>query len=503
MAVIGLDAGSTGCKCIVFGNDGRPHAYAYREYPRNLSSDVISSDCIWENVSDVIREAVAAYRVKQDRQEDDGRILAICISSFGEAFVPLDAAGRALDDIMLYTDQRGLEECMDFCDKFGEENIMRITGVKPHPMYSLPKIAWLRSHKPEVFSQVWKFLLVEDFIIYKLTGKTFTDYSLASRTMAFDIRTLSWNDDLLDLAGIGADRMATPVPSGTAVAKVAAGMSDLLGLDADVQVVTGGHDQVCAAVGSGITSAGAAADGIGTVECIIPAFAAPVDDPGFAGNNYCCVPYPVDNMYVTYAFNFTGGSLLKWFRDNLARDVKLEADKLGIGVYALLEQQIPEEPTSIFVIPHFAGSGTPDMDPAAKAAIYGLTFRHHQSDIFKACLEGVTYEMKYNIDLLKSHGIDIKELYAVGGGSKSLVWLGIKAAITGCTIHQLEVEEAGITGAAIMASVAVGIYPTIRDACDVFIKVRNTIIPDMELHRKYMKLYEEYKRIRNFTVGMK
>ncbi|MHB8963038.1 MAG: FGGY-family carbohydrate kinase [Saccharofermentanales bacterium] len=501
MAVIGLDAGSTGCKCIVFGNDGRPLAYAYREYPRSLSSDVISSDCIWDNVSAVIREAVASYRTMKEDHEGDGRIQAIGISSFGEAFVPVDASGMALDDIMLYTDQRGIDECRSFCEEFGEADIMRITGVKPHPMYSLPKIAWIRAHKPEVFRRVWKFLLVEDFIIYRLTGEAFTDYSLASRTMAFDIRKLAWDDELLALAGIGSGKMALPVPSGTAVAAVRPDMADLLGLDADVRVVTGGHDQVCAAVGCGITAAGAAADGIGTVECIIPAFAAPVDDLSFAANNYCCVPFPVNNMYVTYAFNFTGGSLLKWFRDNLARDVKAEADRLGVGVYALLEQQIPDEPTSIFVIPHFAGSGTPDMDPSAKATIHGLSFRHRQSDLFKACLEGVTYEMKYNIDLLKSHGIEIKELYAVGGGSKSLAWLGIKAAITGCTIRQLEVEEAGITGAAIMASVAMGIFPTIPAACEAFIKVSNTIIPDMELHRKYAVLYEEYKRVRAFSSG--
>ncbi len=501
MAVIGMDIGSTGCKCIVFGHDGTPYAYSYREYPRSLSSDVIPASCIWDNAAEVLREAAASYRTLQGSA--DGRIRAICISTFGEAFVPVDAAGNALDDIMLYTDRRGLEECADLCASLGEETIMRITGVKPHPMYSLPKIEWLRRHKPDIFARTWKFLLMEDYIIYKLTGETVIDYSLASRTMAFDIRKLSWDDGLLAAAGISRDRMSVPVPSGTAVAAVSRTAAEAIGLDAGILVVTGGHDQVCAAVGSGIFSPGAAADGIGTVECIIPLFPKPVDDLSFTGSNYCCVPYPVGGTYVTYAFNFTGGSLLKWFRDNLARDVKAEAARLGANVYAMLENQIPAEPSPLFVVPHFAGSGTPELDPSDTAVISGLTFRHGPGDLFRACLEGVTYEMKYNMDLLETHGIRIRELYAVGGGSKSMAWLGIKAAITGCPIHQLEVEEAGITGTAIMACVAAGIYPSVPEACSAFIRERNTIWPDAGLHERYEELYAEYKRIRAFSVSGK
>jgi xylulokinase len=149
------------------------------------------------------------------------------------------------------------------------------------------------------------------------------------------------------------------------------------------------------------------------------------------------------------------------------------------------------------VIPHFAGSGTPDMNSSDTGSIVGITFNHGSPEIYRALLEGVTFEMKYNMELLKSVGVEITELRAVGGGAKSKLWLEIKAAITGCRILQLEVDEAGITGAAILASVAMGNYSSINEAAEVFIKVKNIIEPDLELKAKYDEMYLQYKKIRN------
>lgn len=536
MAIIGLDVGSTGCKCIIFSDDGVNEAYAYREYSRNLSCTTLPAKVIWDSVCSVLKEANKAYLNKyanntlsdsssvvaihkntfsknnddsavgngnQDNvvnvkvNADNYKVKAICISSFGESFVPVDINGDALSDIMLYTDPRGKEECEEFFLTVSEEDIMKISGVKPHPMYSLPKIAWIRKNKPEIFENTWKFLLIEDYIIYKLTGSSFIDYSLASRTMAFDVTKKCWDKSLLSLAGLDESKMSTPVPSGTFVGTIHDELSVQLGLPSDLKVVTGGHDQVCAAVGAGVATIGTAIDGIGTVECITPAFSSPILESDFLNNNFACVPYAIPGMYVTYAFNFTGGSLLKWFRDNFAAKEEIEARETGISVYRILDEKCAKQPTSVMVVPHFAGSGTPDMRPSDTGSIAGLTFQHGAPEIYRALLEGVTFEMKYNMELLKSVGVEITELRAVGGGAKSKLWLEIKAAITGCRILQLEVDEAGITGAAIMASVAVGNYSSINEAAKDFIKIKNVIEPDLELKVQYDEMYLQYKKIRN------
>jgi len=569
MAIIGLDVGTTGCKCIIFSDKGMNEAYAYEEYTRSLSCTTISAERIWQSVCSVLSRANEIYLEKykestlykgpssqkhcgnnnfdnkdymetvsidNDRVSDnckngnnnrnsentdnndsdisgnefstcqnandslnfaDSSIKAISISSFGESFVPVDIYGDALSDIMLYTDPRGKDECEEFLSVISEDEIMQSCGVKPHPMYSLPKIAWIRKNQPEVFEKTWKFLLIEDYVIYKLSGVTAIDYSLASRTMAFDVTRKCWDNKLLALAGISEIKMSLPSPSGTAVGVIKPEIAISLGLPLDVKVVTGGHDQVCAAVGAGVVALGTAIDGIGTVECITPAFSSPILDSDFLNNNYACVPYAIPGMYVTYAFNFTGGALLKWFRDNFASKEEIESKESGKSVYWILDEKAAKNPTSVMVIPHFAGSGTPDMNPLDTGSIVGLTFQHGVPEIYRALLEGVTFEMKYNMELLSSVGVDITELRAVGGGAKSKLWLEIKAAITGCRILQLEVEEAGITGAAMLASVAIGIFPTLKEASEVFVKVKAIIEPDLDLKKKYEEIYTRYKKYRN------
>lgn len=540
MAIIGLDVGSTGCKCIIFSDAGKSMAYAYEEYPRNLSCTTISANTIWDFVGNVLSKANSEYnslfiskcenngikiadtdcngnlKIKENlnslsKENSECDILfsddfagqhetvkAICISSFGESFVPVDINGNPLSDIMLYTDSRGQKECENFCNVMDEDEIMKICGVKPHRMYSLPKIEWIRKNDPDVFNKTWKFLLVEDYIIYKLTGETFIDYSLASRTMAFDVTNKCWSKTLLSLAGIDESKLSSPVPSGYIVGTIKDLVADLIGLNKNIRVVTGGHDQVCAAVGAGVVDIGTAIDGIGTVECITPAFSSPILESSFLNNNYACVPYAVPGMYVTYAFNFTGGSLLKWFRDNFAAKEDLLAKETSQSVYKILDDNAAKSPTSVIVVPHFSGSGTPDMNPCDFGTIYGLSFEHGSPEIYRALLEGVTFEMKYNMELLESVGVIIRELRAVGGGAKSKLWLKIKAAITGCTIHQLQLDEAGITGAGIMAAVAIGLFPDLKAACDVFVKIKQTITPDPELTDKYTVMYEKYKELRKF-----
>ncbi|HOV69112.1 MAG TPA: FGGY-family carbohydrate kinase, partial [Clostridia bacterium] len=350
MALMGLDVGSTGCKAMVFTEDGKLLANAYREYD-NDSAYRINAEIIWKSVCDVIKKCVS---------ETHAKIKALSVSSFGESFVPVDINGNVLADTMLYTDNRGNVQCKRYQEQFGAEKMMAIAGAKPQPMFSLFKIGYIRDEQPDIFAKAHKFLLMGSFIIHRLTGEFAVDYSLAARTYAFDIINKKWSPELLGLAGMGEDKMAAAVPCGTIVSTILPDVAQELGLPADLKIVTGGHDQVCAATGAGITQPGYAIDGMGTVECITPVFDKPILTDVFLFNNYACVPYSIDGMYVTYAFNFTGGSILKWYRDNLARAEAQAAKEKNINVYKLLDESGAREPTGLTVLPLFAGSATPD-----------------------------------------------------------------------------------------------------------------------------------------------
>jgi len=328
MSIIGLDIGTTGCKCTIFGIDGNIASYSYSEYdtkspqPGYYEIDPVE---VWESVKKVIFNAVRSYRGE--------RIKALSISSFGEAAVPVDKNGRVLANSIIYMDKRGSEECKIIETALGKEKIMQISGVSSHPMYTISKVMWIKKNTPDIYNRAWKLMLFGDFISFCLTGDPVIDHSLASRTMAFDIISKEWSDEILDAAKIDKKIFSKISPSGTIIGEVKKEIAKVLGLSDGVLVVTGGHDQVCAAVGAGILSEGMAIDGIGTVECITPVFNRPVINKVMLENKYNCAPFAKKDMYASYAFNFTGGSLLKWYRDTFALHQKEYYDLIGKNIY--------------------------------------------------------------------------------------------------------------------------------------------------------------------------
>jgi len=490
MAFIGLDIGTSGCKCGIFDAEGGIKAFSYREYEvLNPGEGLfeLNPEEVWEAVKYVIKTSAAEFNGE--------RVTAICVSSFGESGVPLDKEGNALCNSFLYTDIRGAEQCRKLVEKNGLAEIMNLTGVHAHPMYTINKVMWIRENMYDIYKRIWKFMLFEDYILYKLGRVAAIDYSLASRTMAFNVTDKVWEKRIFETSGIEPGIFSEAVPSGTVIGTIKDGIAEELGLPKGVQLVTGGHDQVCAAIGGGIISEGMALYGIGTVECITPAFGAPVLNDRMLGNNFACVPHAKDKMYVTYAFNFSGGAILKWYRDNFARSEKAEADAKGENVYDILDRKAAKNPTGILMLPHFAGSGTPRMDTASRGAIIGLGFDTGYPHIYRALLEGITYEMLYNLECLEEAGITVNELRAVGGGAKSDFWLQIKADIMGRKITKLDINEAGTLGTAILAGVATGVYESVEGAVKRLVKTKKEYYANEKNYEIYMENYAKYKKM--------
>ena len=478
MKIAGLDIGTTGCKLTVFDENGKQLGKAYQDYPvrRHVSGHEIDISTMMDSVYAVIDEMV--------RQYPD--IAGIGVTSFGETFVLVDEAGEPLCNAMLYTDPRGAKECAELVEKLGADKIADVTGLAPHEMYSIAKIMWIRNHQPEVFAAARRIHLIEDFVVWHLTGRAQMDYSLATRTMAFDIHNLVWSSEIFDAAGIDVSLMSRLVPTGTSAGKITPEAAAKTRLDPECEIISVAHDQVAAAVGAGAFDGSVAVDGAGTVECLTPVYDSLPEIPVMAKGYFSVVPHAVPGKYVAYAFSYTGGALIQW---------ALETFGKGETNQSMEEAYGKDEPTGLLVLPHFAGAATPYMDTGSRGAILGLTTATTAAEIYRACMEGVAYEMRLNYEALSGSGIHFKKLNATGGGAKSKVWMQMKADILDLPITALKTTDAGTVGSAMLTGIAAGLFRDLEDAAAHMVQETETYYPRPEMHEKYMKIYERYKGV--------
>lgn len=478
MKIAGLDIGTTGCKLTVFDENGNYLNKSYRGYPvsREAGAHEIDVSFMMDCVYEVIREMAAMVP----------DLAGIGVTSFGETCVFVNKDGNPLCNAMLYTDPRGAEECAELVTKLGAKRIAEITGLAPHEMYSISKMMWMKRNRPELYTAAKRILLIEDFVVWHLTGKAQIDYSLATRTMAFDINTMSWSKEILNAAGIDESLLSAPVPTGTSAGRVSAYIAEKTGLSPDCRIVSVSHDQVAAAVGAGAFDGTVAVDGAGTVQCLTPVFDSLPDIEVMAKGNFSVVPYVIPGKYVAYAFSYTGGALIQWAMETVGRG---ETNESLEKVYN------SDEPTGILVLPHFAGAATPYMDTGSKGAIIGLTTNTSPADIYRACMEGVVYEMKLNYDALSGSGIHFEKLHATGGGAKSRVWMQMKADVLNLPVTALETADAGTVGSAMLTGVATGVFRDLKDAGEHMVKETETYYPDASMHENYMKIYERYQKV--------
>ncbi|MBD3266156.1 hypothetical protein GF373_05755 [bacterium] len=490
VSLLGIDVGTTGCKAVAFDEEGNILATAYKEYPLHSPNPgwaELDSNQVWEDIKDCLA------KVASDTQHDPIRALAV--SCQGEAVTPVDADGNFLANAIVSFDSRTEPYVQVWEEKFGREKIFQKSGQPLASLFTALKLNWIKDNLPDVFQNTKHILGFEDLVMYKLGMPPTTDYSLAGRTMLFDQQNEAWNEEFLAFLDLDPTVMPTVKPSGTLVGTIPDSIADEIGLPRGVQVVTGGHDQPCQTLGAGVIESNIAAYGIGTVECIGPAFDRPLLNEVMLSNNICCYHHACPNLYIALVYNFTGASLFRWYRDVLSRDEQKRAQAEGMDVYDLLCVEAAKEPTKLLVLPHFTTSGVPHFDTRAKGAMVGLTLNTTKAEITRGILEGITYEMRQCVELLKQAGGEVKTLRATGGGAKSAYWLQIKADIMGIPIAVPAVAEAGCLGCAILAGSATGVYASIKQAAEQIAKITRTFEPQSENHAFYTEQFALYKEI--------
>jgi xylulokinase len=490
MSLMGLDIGTTGTKATVFDEDGKILAGGYREYPLVhpqpgwMEVDPLQ---VWQMVAEAVREATAATAGDPVR--------ALAISTMGEAAVPIGTDGSVLGNSIITFDTRAADLFGEWVAGQDRAAIMRICGQPPSQMHTAAKLMWMRENRPDVHGQASRYVCFGDFAHLKMGLEPGIDYSMAARTMLFDIHRKVWSEELCGWAGLDSGLFSDPVPTGAVVGELGRQAAEELGLPTGCLVVAGSHDQPAGALGSGVIEGGLAMDATGTVECFAVAMDEPVVNEVMLDNNLACYPHAAEGLYVALAFNFTGGSLFRWVRDNIGEPEAGRARQAGRDPYELLAETMADEPTNLFIVPHFTMTGTPHMDAYPVGAVLGLTLGTTRGQLLRAALEGICYEMKLNAALLREAGADVQEFRAIGGGAKSDFWLQLKADMYNAPVVRLEVAEAASLGMAIAAGVAAGVYDSAAQAVGQLIAPRDTFTPDPSRARYYDQKLAQYREI--------
>ncbi len=488
--VLGIDAGTGGCKAVAYDFVGNQVYSAYKEYkvihPRVGWAEQDPLDW-WGAAVTVVREVVS--KVGADNIE------AVSVTSQREAFAPLDRKGRVIANAIIWLDQRAGRQEKWIKEKVGIQRVLEITGLPVDQMFSAVKLLWFKEEMPQKYSEISTLLFSKDFIIYMLAGVVATDYSMASRTMLLDIRRLEWSTELCEVLGIPMDILPPLKSSWEVVGEVTAEAAELTGLRKGTPVVTGGGDRPCEALGSGTVGEGEVNIGTGTGTC----FEAPVSQPkpdAKARVDLCVHVVPKTWEYEV-VIPATGESL-RWFRDQLGSWEVEEAKKRGVSAYSLmLEEAFTVSPGAdgVLYYPYLWGAKVPYFNPNAKGVFIGFTHAHTRAHLIRATLEGVAYHYADAVAILQELGIKVRRITMTGGEVRGKLWNEIKAAVLGSRVLIPKVTDAASLGAAILAAVGAGCFNSFEQAVNSMVHIAEEYMPDPVLSSKYAELRQLYKEV--------
>lgn len=456
--LIAYDLGTGGNKATLYDAAGRLLAAEFvpyaTEYPRAGWHEQ-RPDAWWGSMVESTRRLLAADNV------DPGTIRGLAISGHSLGCVPLDRDNRLLrESTPIWSDSRPAVQAREFFEKVDEKHWYRITGNGfPPPHYTVFKVLWYRDHEPEMFSRIKTILGTKDYINYLLTGQLATDYSYASGSGVYDLLGWRYSADLLEASGLSAELFPEIVPSTRVLGRLTAEAADALRLPRNVRVACGGVDNSCMALGARCFREGQMYASLGSSMWIANASAKPLLEEQKKPYVFTHV---VPGMFASAMAIFSGGSSLRWVRDQLCGnlvDLARRENRDPYDVMTELAQRSPAGSNKLLFNPSLAGGSSLDASPAIRGAFLGLDLGHAQADVIRATLEGIALNLRVVLDELRRLGDVGEEMVVVGGGSRSSLWRRILADALQVDIVKTSVgQEAGSLGAAALAAVAVGLW---------------------------------------------
>ena len=493
--ILGIDIGTTSLKAAVFDHAGAQKAVAVVEYSLlTPQTNIVEAPCnIYMESIQKCMQVIASKGTISTRD-----ITVVGFSVQGETLCLLDGDCQPLKNAIVWMDNRAGEQAEELRSKFGDELCYQVTGqVSFEACWPAAKLLWVKQHEPELFARVRHILLLEDYVIYQLTGKFVAEGSLLTSTEYWDIRTKKYWPEMLAYLGIDESFLPEIRESGELVGTVLPEMADLLGISPQAKITTGCLDQAAGAIGVGNIRPGIFSENIGAALAIcVPTSKLTYDPNRQMPVHYFATP----DTYMMHTFT-TGGMCLRWFRDGFCQP-ELDIQNLtGVDAYDLMGKEVDRvAPGSdgLIMLPHLQGSMAPDVNLNAKGVFYGATLQHNKAHFVRSIMESLGYLICRNLEAIDAMGLEVKQIRTMGGGSKSDVWNQIKADITGKTLHvTYSSQDTACLGAAILAGKAAGVFESIESAVDSMVKIKKTFEPNPANRAVYDKQYKKFKLLFN------
>ena len=456
MNLMGIDIGTTSVKTAVFTDKLIEKMKLTADYTLEAKGDIIEfpAEKYWEIVKGEIEKVTAELKID-----------ALAIDTQCETLILTDEDGNPTRKAIVWLDNRATEEAKMIEEHFGRKRVYEITG-QPEVTATWPasKLLWVKRNEPEVFAKTKKIFLLEDYILYKMTGKFITEKTLQSSTIYFDITKNAWWSEMLDFIGVSADMLPELLDSGVYV-------GDYKG----IKVSTGAMDQVSGAIGAGIVEDGIVSVMTGTTMVIFT----PSDKfPEYNPDSIVPCHYNYDGKYCLLSWSPTAGMALKWFKNALC-------ESFSFPELDVIAKEVAPGSDGVTFLPYLCGSTMPKYNPLARGSFTGLTTEHGRAHFVRAVMESVACMLKSNLDYL---GLDVKEIRAMGGGATSPLWCQIKSDMTGKKLVTLKNKETACLGAAILAGVGIGAFASVKEACKM-IEIGKAYEPTGD---DYAECYERY-----------
>ena len=489
---LGLDIGTSGAKALLITEAGQHVASDTQEYPlytpRPQWAEQEPEDW-WQAVVRTTQNVLQKAGIKGEE------IAGIGLSGQMHGSVFLDKNNNVLRPALLWCDQRTQAECDWITAQVGQENLVQYISNPVLTGFTAPKIVWLRNQERATYDRVVKVLLPKDYIRYKLTGVHATEVSDASGTALLDVKNRRWSEEVLEAAGIPRSFMPECAESVEITGHVHAEAAGLTGLAIGTPVAGGGGDQAAGAVGSGIVETGVVSSTVGTSGVVFAYADTPATDPKLRVHTFC---HAVPGKWHTMGVVLSAGGSLRWLRDTFFQPEGVVARTIGDDPYNLMAEgarHVPPGSEGLIFLPYLTGERTPYPDANARGTFFGITLRHKRQHFARSVLEGVAYALNDTFQIFDEIGVPVTQVRASGGGAKSSVWRQIHADVTGHPHVTLSLDEGPALGAALLAAVGTGAYPTVADACRAAIQTVAQTEPDPATHAAYQQYYGVYQAL--------
>ncbi len=489
MYVLGIDVGTGGTRAVIMDDRGGIVVSATAEHEPFASPKIGWAEQQpqdwWRAARLAVRQAIAQGKLQKEQ------IACVGFSGQMHGAVMLDDSDQVVRPALIWCDVRTEKQCQELSQQIGFERLIQLTCNPPLANFTLTKFLWTRENEPENWSRVRSVMLPKDYVRFRLTGERAIDVADASGTLMLDVARRQWSAEVLQAVEIDRAILPNLYESPEVCGKISAKGAEETGLAAGTPVVAGAGDQAAGAVGMGIVAPGVVSATIGTSGVVFAATDRPALDPAGRLHTFChAIPGRWHVMGVTQA----AGLSLRWFRDTFMNSCAQD----GADPYERLTAEAATTPAGadgLLWAPYLMGERTPHLDPNARGVLVGLTASHTRAHVVRAILEGVAFSLKDTFTIFSEMNLPVKRIRLGGGGARSSLWRQIQADVYGDEVEIVEAEEGAAYGAAILAGVGAGLWPSVDKACESVVRVANRVQPNAANVSAMESNYAAYRRI--------